>query len=234
MKTVVAIMKTAAIIWSIISFFILAYIAFLVVLAVSKSTYLKTGDGRETNYFRKMGMIHYRQHDNVFSLIYSPVRGANAKTFKPLDYSFGKDKKYVFYRQTKQPHVDCATFEITADGIMRDKNFVYDTQYSNDLLVVIEGADPKTFEIICNKIGKDSQYIYYGTKRQAHVDYETFEIVFETYTNAYGDEKEKITTMKDKNDEYNADWEKQMLVPKERKKKIQMLDPGELDIFKNI
>ncbi|GHV85946.1 hypothetical protein AGMMS50230_15540 [Spirochaetia bacterium] len=203
-------MSKIAIIFGIISFVILAYIAFVVVFAVSKSTYLKTDDGKETNYFKKLGTIHYRQADNVFSLIYNPVSGANAKTFKPIDYSFGKDKKHIFYRDTKQPHVDYATFEITAEGVIRDKNHVYEIERYN--LAAIEGADPKTFEIIFHGIGKDDKYVYYGTKRQPHVDCKTFEVIIEKYKTTSG-ESERLQTVRDKNHEYETDWKQQMLVP---------------------
>jgi len=195
------IVKTALILWGVFSAIIIFVIIVIAILVFSKNTFLETADGKESNYFKKAMMIHYRQYDNVFSLIYSPVSGADYRTFKPITSYLGKDKKFIYYRDIKQPEVDCKTFEVTKNDIMRDKNFVYRINYDTEHLVAIEGADPKTFENISSSIGKDSAYIYFGLKRQPHVDYKTFEY----------DEKTEVP--KDKDHLYITDGKQQLLIP---------------------
>jgi hypothetical protein len=129
MKDILAVIKIMIGLWGIISFLILAAIGAFAFLAFSKNEYMLTDDGKETNFYRKAGMIHYRNDSNIFSLVYSPVYGANAKTFKPIDYSFGKDKKYIYYGQHKQPHVDYQTFEILEGYVYQDKNYRYEIDY---------------------------------------------------------------------------------------------------------
>jgi hypothetical protein len=132
-------MKIAAILWIALSAIIVWGIVALVIFAFGKNTYLKTADGRETNYYKKMGRIHLLVPDNVFSLILSPVSGADYRTFEPIDYLIARDKRYIYYHDEKQPKVDRETFEITEEGGMRDKNFRYRTaSYPYRLVPIIE------------------------------------------------------------------------------------------------
>jgi hypothetical protein len=203
--------KTIIGLWGIISFLILLIIGTLIFLAVRKNVYLKTDDGKETCYFRKSGMIHYRDGTNIFTLIYNSIH-ADSKTFKPVSTFAGKDKRFVYYFEAKQPHVDYDTFEITQEGIIRDKNFVYNTYKHSELLQIIDGADPETYRKIYLGIGKDDNNIFYLLKKQPQVDYESFEILFENVETMSGT-YEGIKTIRDKNREYKMDHENQMLVP---------------------
>ena len=113
------IVKTAVILWGVFSAIIIFIIITFVILVFSKSTFLETDDGKQSNYFKKAGMIQYREYDNVFSLIYNPVSDADYRTFKPITSNIGKDKKFIYFRSVKQPQIDCETFEITDEGVIR-------------------------------------------------------------------------------------------------------------------
>jgi len=131
------IVKTAVILWGVFSAIIIFIIITFVILVFSKSTFLETDDGKQSNYFKKAGMIQYREYDNVFSLIYNPVSDADYRTFKPITSNIGKDKKFIYFRSVKQPQIDCETFEITDEGVIRDKNFTYRTNSIQERLIPI-------------------------------------------------------------------------------------------------
>lgn len=127
-------------------FFIFVFPFFFI---VGTNTYLKTPDGEETYYYRKMGLIHHRNPTNIFSLMYSPVWGAHKKSFVPLDYRVARDRKYIYYRGVRQPRIDRETFEIIIDTtavrrngdfehIYRDKNHVWDCEWYEDELHPVE------------------------------------------------------------------------------------------------
>jgi hypothetical protein len=204
--------KTITALCGIVGFIMLAFIGVFVLLAFSKNEFFLTDDGRESSYFKKLGMVHYRSGTNAFSLIYNSIH-ADTKTFKPISSFAGKDKRFVYYMKTKQPHVDYATFEVTQEGIIRDKNFVYDNYNNSELVKIIDGANPETYRKILYGLGKDNKNIFYFLKKQPQVDYETFEILFENVETMSGTYK-SIKTIRDKNREYKMDYENQMLVPK--------------------
>jgi hypothetical protein len=128
-----------------------------------------------------MGGIHYGEIDNPFTILWHPVSGADAKTFKPLSQDVGKDKNMIFFRTAKQPQVDYASFQIKKDGVMRDKNRVYATYY-RDTLIIVEGVDVETYG---NFEGKrwsfDKDHIYINGNQLVDADRNTFSILSEYY-----------------------------------------------------
>jgi hypothetical protein len=129
---------------------------------------LETDDGKRSNYFKKAGMIHYRQYDNVFSLVYSRVSGAHYKTFRALSVNFAKDKRHIYYRDAMQPQVDYETFEITDEETIQDKNFKYRINSDQTgLIPIIENERYKNLQALIednrynkNKIKTGDPYDY--------------------------------------------------------------------------
>ena len=80
---------------------------------------------------------------NWFELGYEETK-ADPQTFTVLTRNYGKDNKSIFWRGHEQS-VDYASFYIDEHGIPKDNvNVYYDNHYADSLLVV-EGADPKTY-----------------------------------------------------------------------------------------
>lgn len=117
---------------------------------------------------------------NWFELGYTEMPDSDPETFTVLSRDFGKDKHAV-YRKGEVQKVDYATFVIDEHGIAKDAFHVYyDTYYSSKGLIVITGADPKTYkpytlpdETYNQRWGRDHQSVFlYGKK--VDVDGKTF------------------------------------------------------------
>ena len=99
----------------------------------------------------------------------SIVIGADANTFKTIEYAYGQDKNSKFKGQFKLKIKDPNSFEVLQFGYSKDKYFVYE----NDS--IIEGADPNTFEFIgASMWTKDKKSYYYKSKLVSYVDYASF------------------------------------------------------------
>lgn len=133
---------------------------------------------------------YYYSKSSEKEVIYSPMGNwfelgktkftTDATTFKPLSREIGKDKNHIYYESYIQPHIDYHSFQI--EGlILRDKHHVYykPTDYTHKLMVV-EDANPKTFETILLSAkhyypwwAKDDQH-YFLNYKKVKVDYATF------------------------------------------------------------
>jgi hypothetical protein len=80
---------------------------------------------------------------NWFELGYEETK-ADPQTFIVLSRDYGKDNKSVFWRGHQQV-VDYASFYVDEHGTPKDNFSVYYDNHYSDSLLVVEGADPKTY-----------------------------------------------------------------------------------------
>jgi DKNYY family len=77
------------------------------------------------------------------------------------------DKVVYYFKEI--PGLDLTTFERLNQGgyYAKDKNHVYtwDINASGEEILVLEGADPKSFQSIAYRWGKDSMAVYFENKR---------------------------------------------------------------------
>lgn len=155
------------------------------------------------SYIVKGGKVYYR---TVMQVNEGPdvvsdyeMKGADAKTFTILDYSWAKDKDTVFYSgQPALPKntspIDALSFTTIKDypGLVKDKHAVYmiSSTYTspNDggwFYELIPDADPVTFEVLGRyPYAKDKKNVYYinlpnEIKKINGVDASTFAVLGE-------------------------------------------------------
>ncbi len=136
-------------------------------------------------YYTKSGKeIRYSPNGNWLELGNSKL-AADVQTFTPLAREFGKDKDHIFYKSTIiDTEVDVSSFRVI-NTLGFDKNHVYipiiqmsyitnDAITTDKKLVILEGADPKTYtELKDWGFGKDSKNWFYEY-RLIDVDYNSF------------------------------------------------------------
>ena len=192
---------------------IIVCIVVFVILMAGKNTYLNYITGESSNYFIKYGMVHYAFAGNMFSLVWSPVWGAHTRTFQPIKHRFGKDKKYIYYQTDKQKHVDRETFYIDGEDTPKDRHHAFIRQDYPPRLLVINGADPETYRLLPPCFGRDSNFIYFHTEKQEHVDASTFEVKIKIATTYADGEREEIDYVKDRHKYYAVDYANYRLKP---------------------
>ena len=72
----------------------------------------------------------------------------------------------------------------------KDDNNVYDTFYSENI-IVIKGADPKTFTILNSFYNRDKKFVYYGGSILSNADPKSFEILSDKLE-FYAKDKSKV------------------------------------------
>lgn len=100
------------------------------------------------------------------------IKGADAKTFKEINYEYSKDKSNVYYYGEKIDDANPETFkEINDAGLFYiDKRNVFFKGQK------IKGADVKTFKLLNNgPYSKDKNYIFFKEALIDDADYESFE-----------------------------------------------------------
>lgn len=101
-------------------------------------------DGASFNYVKeKWDTIYWKDQNAVY--VYRnkqllKVEGADSKTFKYLDFCYGKDKDRLFYYEKALP-VDPVDFTLNKNGFLYDKKHVY--HYENCLPL-----DAETFKVL--------------------------------------------------------------------------------------
>lgn len=135
----------------------------------------------------------YSKDKNNVYFNFQKIKGADIKTFEPVNYAIGKDKTGVYYTTQEVKGVDMNSFEPLENNFFKDKNNVY---YENKKL---ENIRPETFEVINYSLVKQDGNMYYIVKEEEsnlkffpiekNVDTDTFEVLDENYTkdknNAY-------------------------------------------------
>jgi hypothetical protein len=99
----------------------------------------------DSYYFHRWkNKIIYSPMGNWFELGYLEST-ADPKTFKVISTEYGKDEDSVFWKGKAQV-ADVKSFTIDQYHIPKDKNHVYYDVLFTESLVVIEGADPATYQ----------------------------------------------------------------------------------------
>ncbi|BBM52608.1 hypothetical protein JMUB3935_1587 [Leptotrichia trevisanii] len=130
--------------------------------------------------FEVMPQYYSKDKNNVYRPINEWIReinGANPKTIKVLNQYYSKDDKNVFYDSDKILNADVNSFVVLdkENGYAKDKNLVY---YFGKK---IEGANPKTFEIISDGMySKDDKNVYATVDIIKGADPQTFRRIPET------------------------------------------------------
>ena len=72
----------------------------------------------------------------------NPIRGADPKSFRPLQGAYAQDQQHIFYFDERITSADAATFRVIASPYAQDAQHVFWMQH------LIGGADPNTFKIL--------------------------------------------------------------------------------------
>lgn len=118
-------------------------------------------------YTREKGDVYYYDASTKIS----KMKGADAKSFKIFDNYFSKDKKDVYFKNSKLKGISSKKFDILLENysmyFLRDKNSVYlftindpiDTTWQK--LEAIPTIDPDSFEVLDDWYFKDKSNVYY-------------------------------------------------------------------------
>lgn len=139
----------------------------------------------DPNTFEVAG--RYAKDKNYIFLSNKILQGVDLTTFQEMGERNYKDKDHAYSSSGKIiEDVDLPTLEDVPDGMgyyIKDKNYVFFSDYSYHYdFKIIDGADPKTFELIGKQnvwmgaYTKDKRYIYFGLKRMDGVDRESFTV----------------------------------------------------------
>lgn len=115
---------------------------------------------------------------------------ADIKTFEVIKDKWAKDNDGIFYAGKSHPEIDKKSFYLDKQNIPKDHQFVYTTTWEDNskMLLIWEGADPKTFELLPLKDGykpdlwgRDDKNYFYMLK-PFDCDYHSFEIFDVNYS----------------------------------------------------
>lgn len=129
-------------------------------------------------YGKSAGDIYYSPMGNWFELGCTKM-DADKSSFRPVSYDFGKDKDFVYYKDTILPFADPATF-VVEDRVIKDHKNVYAEK--NSKVIIIEKADPASFKYISEQNpysatwGKDDAH-YFLYHKAVDVDFESFRLL---------------------------------------------------------
>lgn len=129
-------------------------------------------------YGKSAGDIYYSPMGNWFALGCTKM-DADKTSFRPVSYDFGKDKDFVYYKDTILPSADPATF-VVEDSVIKDHKNVYAEK--NSKVIIVEKADPSSFKYIREQNpysatwGKDDGH-YFLYNEAVDVDYESFRLL---------------------------------------------------------
>lgn len=135
-------------------------------------------------YHSKKDIVVYSPDGNWFELGYVEMK-ADKNSFMPIADEFGKDKSAVFWRGIIQD-VDYTTFSVDEDFIARDSMRVYSSIGYGEQLMVIEGANPKTYHLFDTGVDSWNRYWnrddghYFYIDRMIDADYNTFKRINNT------------------------------------------------------
>ncbi|HPH46306.1 MAG TPA: DKNYY domain-containing protein [Chryseolinea sp.] len=122
--------------------------------------------------------IIYSPMGNWFELGYEETN-ADPQTFTVLAQNYGKDNKSVFWRGFEQA-VDYASFYVDEHGTPKDNFKVYYDDHYQDSLLIVKGADPKTYRPYTLTTDQYAQawyrddYLFFVEGEKVDVDAKTF------------------------------------------------------------
>lgn len=144
-----------------------------------------------SHFIKKDADIFYEEPRSNSGL--SPIIGADASTFRPIDLCasvemsaafYGKDKNSVYVNNTRIESIDAESFEYlglfgTGDGIVprsisiaRDKNHIY---YACGK--AIDSIDRQSFEVLSDGYAKDNNHVYYLDTILNKADHKSFQSI---------------------------------------------------------
>jgi hypothetical protein len=167
----------------------LAYLALFIFSGIGQACSPFAGAVDEKNsdsyyYSSSKKEIRYSPMGNWFELGNTKLE-ADVNSFTVMAREFGKDKDHLFYKyHIIDSEVDIASFSIK-DPLCFDKIHVYvpyeytfysfrESVHEENHLMLIEGANPNTYETLKDNWSKDDQHYFYYYQ-QVPVDYQTFE-----------------------------------------------------------
>ncbi len=106
-------------------------------------------DGESFNYVQvKWDTIYWKDKDAIFiyckeTMQLKKVKESDPKTFKYLNFCFGKDKNHIFYYDTKLP-LDVNSYFLNKDGFIYDNTTIF--HFQNQITL-----DSKSFEVLGQK-----------------------------------------------------------------------------------
>ena len=143
--------------------------------------------GADPKSFVVLGKYYAKDRDNCYYV--ANKFNADAETLVFVEGDYCKDKNSIYFKGIKVTNADFATFTSGKD-FMRDKTHLFRDRFTDKekgILMVVEGANPDTFEKLGNSWSKDdSHYFYYYEK--VDVDYNTFRLL----TKDIGIDKDQI------------------------------------------
>ena len=131
----------------------------------------------------------YFHHKDGNAIVYSSngawakvgyhIMDADAASFEPINDMLGKDNAYIYYKQSKQAHVDYKTFVVDGNVVRDEVNVYVKSSGLKPRLKVIDGADPASFRYIQenNKVWAKDAKNYYRIHRVVDVDYSSFQLM---------------------------------------------------------
>ena len=135
-------------------------------------------------YHSIKNIIVYAPAGYWFELDYVELE-ADKNSFQPIATDFGKDNASVFWKGKKQ-EVDHATFHVDKEGIAMDSKHVYSMLGFTKQLMVIEGANPKTYHQFDTGVDNWNRYWtrddthYFYLDKLIDVDYNSFKRINNT------------------------------------------------------
>ncbi|MDQ1096907.1 MULTISPECIES: DKNYY domain-containing protein [Chryseobacterium] len=158
------------------------YVFFLALILLSICTSCRNigklaNEQKSRSYFiDSKGKVSYCMNGNWFSLGISPMPEADAQSFEVLAEDIARDKNAVYFCAIKQKQVDRNSFYVDKK-IPKDRFHVYYILQHYGFKI-IEGADPKTYELIDNhpNWARDRSHYFYSDKL-VHADRKTFAFI---------------------------------------------------------
>ncbi len=144
-------------------------------------------DENISKYYRKsMGTVYFTDKPaKTMGIHGNKIKGADAKTFTPLAEFVAKDKKFVYYQDTRQPQIDTKSFQVKEDGTMRDKDHIYFPSLKDGgyILKILYNVDLETYGSYKGHIGwgYDKNHVYQGYSRPVEADPTSFAFLSDNF-----------------------------------------------------
>jgi len=140
--------------------------------------------------FKDKNNVYMNSHNQMDKI--KKVYGLDPATLQGLSKDYLKDKNGVYlvgygdngFSKVANPEIDLSSFEIKNDQLAMDKNNVFllnllDNSSGKSLLGKVDGADPKSFQIIDmgpddSEFSKDKSFAYFENKKIEGADPVTF------------------------------------------------------------
>lgn len=147
-------------------------ILIVVIIAIIVGGYLKKAIFGNLGYEIREDKVYYNGWNEGQGKYSYLIEGADSKTFTAIKNSeYGKDKIYVYHRETVLKDADPKSFEIISVYYCKDANHVY---FQDTLM---EGADSKSFSPLGGMYSKDNKNVYAQTDIIEGADLDSFVVL---------------------------------------------------------